>query len=708
MSQGQGREDGGRGRRTGEDPRRLSRTLVVELCISALGALVLSPFSSGPWRIAAGVAAAVFLLVTMVGAVLPATSVSARSVVASLKRVGGALVWGGVGAGAVALVLLAVQGVAAVWTAHRPCSPPLQLRVLAAPELLTGLREAAGGFVRDSARHGCARYALDISADKGPIAAYTGFTTQWRSAETASDRQLFGPQPDVWIPSSTAEYAYVAAAGKGGSGGDAPRFGPASAPGSAPVSLGTSPMVLGVFKPQYDGLPSAVKLPNQQPLPQVLAGLAGVRTRIARPVPETSTAALAATAAVYDVAAGPSKPSQRSDAGAEEKLFDPTFTEPDVPSLLCRLRTAAAGGGQSPPSIAVAVPEQALYDYDTGRALGDTPCGAAPAAGAARAQDDPWVLYPVYSADLPVLDFPFVQVRWPGQDDGAREEAVKALRDWLDGHPLLSQGLRDGSGVAPGDTQGGHEVTRLRAALGTGEDALPLTVAGGKAPAVGATLDRVGQARRPVSLTVALDQSQSMGDASGGGSSRLAAATSFLQELAAQTQGTDRIALTFFSGAGADPAKVLTSVPPGDTTPEQKKRVADALQGVTPTGADLALTRAIAQTYVAAGRQELLVVTDGQSAAGNPDLDGQIGWLRRSFLPAHPDLRVTFVVTGPSGCGDPPVRRLAAALKRGGAPACWSLAAPPPRAGVAPQRRSTAQEYATQLLQQLRAGGGGS
>ncbi|MCQ0004010.1 hypothetical protein [Actinomadura madurae] len=119
------------------------------------------------------------------------------------------------GAAVMALVLLAGVGVHRLGERTGACGQPLELRVLTAPETLTPLRAAAAEFANDGRDdRGCRRYSVTVVAETGPVPLYDGFRLLWRRSEPADERhsdaqQLFGPQPDIWVPSSTAEYDFV-------------------------------------------------------------------------------------------------------------------------------------------------------------------------------------------------------------------------------------------------------------------------------------------------------------------------------------------------------------------------------------------------------------------------------------------------------------------------------------------------------------------
>lgn len=86
--------------------------------------------------------------------------------------------------------------------------------------------------------------------------------------------------------------------------------------------------------------------------------------------------------------------------------------------------------------------------------------------------------------------------------------------------------------------------------------------------------------------------------------------------------------------------------------------MASRLQAVASGGADQPLSDAIAAADVGSGRQNLILVTDGQAPATNPGIGSRTEWLSGEFRDRHPGLRLTVVLTGPAACGASPVRQI--------------------------------------------------
>ncbi|WP_433231775.1 VWA domain-containing protein [Actinomadura formosensis] len=629
----------------------------------------------------------------------------------ALRRGGTALAWGCAGAAAMALVLLAGAGVHRVWRHTDACGQPLELRVLTAPETLTPLRAAAAEFVNADEDRGCRKYSVTVVPEAGPLSLYDGFSLLWRRSKPAGvgradDEQLLGPQPDIWLPSSTAEYDFVPKSPgqidtRNAAGGGSPVTrtaalaggGPAAGPGGGEGdpsfrmlgSLGSSPLVLALFP----GAHGSVADPSRMPIAPDPAALltriadAGVKLRaIARPVPETSSASLAVAPALYDALPG--------DDRSDERFAEPAdLVASDAVSLLCRFRQRAAAGQADPPDdIAVAVPEQVLHDYDTGLPLGDDRCGA---VDPDAPQSVKWRLYPYYANGLPTLDYPFVQVRWRGQDTRERDAAVTAFYRWLQRNPLTLQGFRNGEGRIPSVREGDgrhHYLARLQGVMGS--RVMPDAVRPTTPDDVQRSLDRVGAARPRTALALLLDASGSMGGAAQGrGGSRLARGTSFLRSLVSQLQSNDRVGLQVSSSASPDDPDLVGNVPQEAASPEQKNTVLSDLQATASGGTDRALGDAIAAAGVGSGRQNLILVTDGQSPGTNPQLGARTAWLSGEFRKRHPGLRLTVVLTGPATCASSPVKEIVAAFGKDGG-------------GCVPLTGAPEVEQAAALLAELR------
>ncbi|MFG2000836.1 vWA domain-containing protein [Spirillospora sp. NPDC048911] len=561
------------------------------------------------------------------------------------------LVWVGTGAALAGLVLGAITGVRALLSPGGACGRPLEIRVLTTPEALTPLRAAAADFTADTRDAGCPEYAVTVTAEPGATPVRSGLARDWERDRTGVGTQLLGPQPDIWVPSSPAEYAYASDRTDLAASGSPPALSP------HPASIGRSPMVLALFGDDDGTVYRESARPGRDTTIELLerfkeAGLKG----IARPIPETSAAALAVTPVLHQAVTNTGL--AESGEAAERFVSPPDLLAPDAVSLLCQLRERAWERSDGPPKgFAVAVPEHVLNDYNAGRALGDR-CDA---VDASKAPYDRWKLYPYYARDLPALDYRFVQVKWPGQDDRERDGVVRRFRDWLKDKPLTPQGLRaaDGTFQRPRTPDPAHPY--LDALDRPGAVTVPSVVKGTDAPGVQDSLDAIGAVRDKVLLSLLIDTSGSMGSPTTKvvSRSRLTHAISVLRNLVGQLKGDDVIGLQSFARAtdGDRTPQVITHVRSGLVSSQQADLVNGKLQAQVAARSDLPLADAIQAADLQFGKKHVIVVTDGQSDRTNPDLDAALGRLR-AFHGKHPGVVVTFLLTGPSGCAGSPVEKI--------------------------------------------------
>ncbi|WP_157408030.1 hypothetical protein [Actinomadura atramentaria] len=569
-----------------------------------------------------------------------------RAVLAWLTRVTRAAAWTALGAAASALVLLAVAGVHRVVESFEPCGSPLELRVLAAPEALTPLRAAAAEFVRDAHEPGrsrCPRYAVSVAAEPDVLALPAAFADD-RAASDADTGSVPGPQPDIWIPSSFSEYAYA----DPDPPGDDRRL-------EVLGSLGRSPVVIALFTKDDNLVYSETSTPREKTAEEILVRFKGYfdLTGIARPIPESFAPSLLATPALYAALVKSGTIPRSADA---ERFLSPVGSlAPDPATLLCGLRAEALRGADPPGGLAVAVPEQAVLDYDAGRALGDR-CEA---AGRDPIPAD-WRLHPYYADDLPLLNYPFVRVRRPGQDTAARAAGVGAFRSWLDDHPLTSQGLRDTSCRHRPDAAA-PDLARA-AGRDTGGLACPAPPKSTRAARddFQSALETFNKARQRVALSVVLDVSGSMGYPASTATrgSRLSVGVEFLRGLNGQLKGDDTASLWTFAQPSRSRPRDPVATPVGSaplSAGDQRADLAAALARQEPAGRDFPLARALARVDDQPKAGDVLVVTDGQGprSATDADLDALAAFHR-----AHPGTGITLALTGPTRCDFAPVRRI--------------------------------------------------
>jgi Mg-chelatase subunit ChlD len=576
-------------------------------------------------------------------------------------RIGTATAWALAGAAVAGLLLGAGYEINALAKSGKPCSHPLELRVLTTPDALTSLRYAAADFVAGTRAHGCPAYSVTVTSEGGATAVRNGFARDWEGDRTSVGAQLLGPQPDVWIPSSPAEYSY---------GADPANLATSDSPPkvtAAPSSLGRSPMVLALFGNDNGRVYSESSLPGRDSTAQLLSKFkaAGIHG-LARPIPESSSVALAVTPVLHRSV---TNAGLAADGAAAERLLSPAdppeLLAPDAVSLLCQLRSKAQQGGNAPGSrppsgYAIVVSEHLLNDYNAGRPLGDR-CGG---INASADTYDQWKLYPYYANDLPSLDYRFVQVKWPGQDDAARSHAVTAFKDWLREHPLSSQGLRDHNGSYRRSHATDPAHPYLSGIDRLGNTAIPSAIKGPQAPGMQDALDAISAVRKKVLISIVLDTSGSMGAPASTPlrGSRLTHAVSLLRSLVSQLKGDDVAGLQTFARPRQPSDRPVMSVARAAlVSAAQAKLLNDKLQAQTVARPDVPLADAITGADLSYGERDAIVVTDGQSVQTNPSLDKDRARLA-DYHRKHPNLRLTLLLTGPTGCDVSPVKDVSQAM----------------------------------------------
>ncbi|MFF6996176.1 caspase family protein [Streptomyces sp. NPDC008313] len=416
---------------------------------------------------------------------VPGVSVrpSPRKALGLLPR--GAL--GRAGAAAVAVALLAGLGVAVrelVADSGAPCRPPLELRLLTDPDLEPTVRKAADTYLTSDANRtadGCRRSGITVYG-AGAADAVNGFHEQadpWQEprGDDVNPQRDVGPQPDIWIPATSASVTRAAQAPDKWKwvtlDADSPPF-------------AYSPMVLAV--PQNIAAERVGERTGRS-----LAGLvADLRERdadadVRRTDPEFTDSALLATAGLYGADGGGAVEPGAVGAG-EQRVAQPGPPAPTGADLLCALpdddtvdrRTAAL------------VPEFLLRSGVSCDRSTRTPRMAA------------------YPDDVPALDPVFVHVSWyeADRDTEARGEAVRRFEEWLTGGEGLAVFGQDGFRSPRGDhaplDPGGPGAGVLRAPGG-----LPAPASAG---ALDSALTAYRKAGGPGRVLFLLDSSGSMGD----------------------------------------------------------------------------------------------------------------------------------------------------------------------------------------------------
>ncbi|MDN3354390.1 VWA domain-containing protein [Actinomadura sp. DC4] len=566
----------------------------------------------------------------------------------------GAVKWLVAGLPGAAVVLMAF-GV--VWIASdHSCAAPVDLRILTAEENVPALTEAAAHYVADRSGDGCRNAIVTVSAGSATQDIESGFTRGWKiSRSDSGSATYFGPRPDVWIPDTTAA-AVEAQTYLGNSSGDQNDEAELEIGGS----VGTSPMVIAVFGNAYSP-------PGAHPgsLDSLYAGLkAGGVDVPTRPSAKTSEAALVSTPVLSTATQhgyGVSAPQ------AEKVMSSGGSVAGDAAAILCRFRAQDIAHGKPPAHTAVVVPEIALARYDNNLAIGTGPgceSGRRVPGDPARFPAPAWRMYPYYAGDLPVLDHPFVHVRWPGEVNEPRDHLVEDFRSWLAVRSPGVGGFRTPDGRIPDGSAG--ELRELSGLYDPGQ-AIPSTIGGkgalnagadrAKAAAQWAEANNVYRAGRPsVSLKLLFDISGSMATPLGDGEPRLYRAQEIARSLLQSVRDDDKIQVSEFSTrarVSLDP-RADDGYPPGD-----RGVLRDRIQNERANGSDQPLAAAISDTAKQVGDpDDLVVLTDGQLASTNAGTTASAAALRK----AYPDLRVHIVLTGPKTCGDALIKQIAGVL----------------------------------------------
>lgn len=316
----------------------------------------------------------------------------------------------------VAAVLLAAAGGFGVYhwvTAAVVCAPPVQLRLMTDPDVRPTVQTAVDTYLISSANHdgdGCRRANISLFAPKSTEAvAGLQRSSEWQSPRAGDDFQPqrdLGPQPDVWIPGARVSLEQAAN-------------------GQGPVtltdlgSLAYTPLVLAV--PRQDLPPGADA--GAQALTTMIQGLRAADSEavVLRADPESTDSAQLATVALYGVGAG----EQPIDAAQVQRLEQQAKRLSPAPQSSYELmKELATATGDLESHAAVLLPEQVMAQFN------------APAEAGGRLGVDTATLsarVPLYPADTSMLDLPFIQVTWAGNDPdaAARKAAVTGFHRWL-------------------------------------------------------------------------------------------------------------------------------------------------------------------------------------------------------------------------------------------------------------------------------------
>lgn len=582
-----------------------------------------------------------------------------------LKKLGPVIAKARFGMPGVALVLVGVFYVADVrWPPAifgASCPEPVDLRIVTGTENVVPLNDAAHRYLADRSENGCRAATISVTGDSSADELTYGFANGWASPGSGLGAEacgpvpsrvtLLGPRPDIWIPDSTeiAEMVRRNVQNQGG-GVCAGRGDPIRTHADLTIQgpVASSPVVLAVFtradRTTLGGSPEAA---GQQTLTALLGNLRTnqVLDSVMRPSPDTAEPGLLSTPVLYQ-ALRDSGWLTGATKQPEKLLGQSGISAGDITSVLCRFRDEDAASAPPPDSTAVVLPENAVARYDNGDPLEQqSPCRAG------KPPSGNWRLYPFYTADLPVMQYPFVHVRWQGEDTDRRNRAVEDFRNWLRSDRLTGDGFRTTTGQSTDD----RRLTGLGIAGNTVPALMPYHALRGD-PGCVPSPDRVlacyTGALPPTQVSLLLDVSGSMGTPLPTGGPRLARAQQLAQRIVASVRPDTPISLfASFQDPGPTTQQVALS-----TNLAAREDMLTAIQRQVPRGIDLPLTDAVGQTAakLQRGTQTLVLLTDGQRGG---HISGARALAQR-LKSQNPGLRVLTVLTGPLHCGDQPVASL--------------------------------------------------
>ncbi|MFH8682544.1 caspase family protein [Streptomyces lydicus] len=583
-----------------------------------------------------------------------------------------------------AVLVLAAAGLTAL-RLLRPlpaCPPALELRLLTAPEAEPTLRQAAFEYEMSELNTrplpgegdlpaGCRRAQITVySAAKDQIDQGFAAADRWQGEARGTGQgqpgtkgtdplNRPGPQPDVWIPESTAVYEEARR-------GMAPTGSPAALSDTGPVAY--SPLVVGI--------PATKRLDDVEPVgaswQDLLTGTDSAHRdlKLLRPSPVLSGTGLLHTIGLYLANDGShigtsGAPDPALAEGAEQRLSAPGSQYADSTELLCSLRPSSAdpgapAGGQRDRSAPL-VSEKSLADFNLGHAV-----GSCPALDAPLPPGDRYAAY--YPRNVPALDHPLIRVAWRGAADAtARRAAVDRFAAWLRDpqggqRTLTAQGYRGvpgKDGTVPAPAPG----SPLRSSRANADLDAPVTPFTAGADQVARVLDGYDKAQRSSRLLILMDTSTSMAD---GGKLPVAlgAAGRALEMVGAHhTYGL----WTFPDRAHPDdPGAVREAVPLGTADPAPGKAALDRIAKgeLVDHGAAMeeALTAAVREMKKSAGSNQAIVLILDEDDGG-PRRAAGVEQTLTALLKKKPPVPVLTLVLGRAGCDTFTLQGLAGASR---------------------------------------------
>ncbi|WP_407553772.1 substrate-binding domain-containing protein [Streptomyces sp. Pv4-95] len=561
------------------------------------------------------------------------------------------------------------------------CPPALELRLLTAPESEPALRQAAFAYEmsdsntrplqgEDDVPDGCRRAQITVySAAKDQVDQGFAAADRWQgeahgtgkghpSTKGIEPLNRPGPQPDLWIPESSADYAEVR------------RGMPAT---GSPVTLHhTGPVA---YTPLVVGIPANRRLDDVEQVgaswQEILTGTDSDHRdlRLLRPSPVLSGTGLLHTIGLYlandgsrIAPAGGPDPTLARDA--ERRLSAPGSQYAGSTELLCSLRPTGQDGRPGTgrgTGAAPLVSEKSLADFNLGRAIGGCPALESPLA-----PGDRYAAY--YPKNVPALDHPLIRVDWQGATDAApRQDAVGRFGDWLrdpeGGRRILGrQGYRavpGKDGKAP-DPVPDSPLTDDRADADLDAPVTPFTAGGDQVTRV---LDGYDKAQKSSRLLILMDTSTSMAE---GGKLPIALSAAGRALEMVGTHHTYGL-WTFPDGAHpTDPGAVRRTVPLGTADPAPGKAALDRIAKgeLVEHGAAMqeALTAAVREMKKSTGTNNaiVLVLDQDDGAAGRAS---GVEQTLNSLLKKGPEVPVLTLVMGKAGCDSFVLQGLAGASK---------------------------------------------
>ena len=297
------------------------------------------------------------------------------------------------------------------------CPAPVELRVLTSQEDLAAIQAAIPAFEQAEPRYvGSPCFAVQLTAyapydAPDAMQMATAFDSGWNSDALSG----IGPEPDIWIPDSTAEVDAVRST--------LPSGGPAL---GQPRPIGFSPVVVAI-PDQLVAADSLDGLAQGQSWSTLYTDFTHLGIRLALPNPGLSETGLFEIAALY----GAISPSARRHIEASGNF------PLDSQSLLCEASQAKGQPGAAA-HTAYLVSEAAMADYNY--SIHDPAEDVCPTLGTVQP------LRAFYPTGTATLDFPFTTVNWGGNQDQQRrryeDDFYHYLTDPAGGSVLAGQGLR--------------------------------------------------------------------------------------------------------------------------------------------------------------------------------------------------------------------------------------------------------------------------